>query len=263
MTAPTNLAATPGNILPSHFREARRVSKRMMGSARTGFCTLAILTATALSPAVAADVGTTVVVVKTVTGTLSNVSRQLIINDNVEQNEVIATAPDAATELRFVDGTELQLGPNAKVVLDRFVYDPNPGKGALAVTISEGVLRFTTGNMPHQNYSITTPNGTLGVRGTDLDVAVYNGETVVQVNEGGVFGTPTNGEPQGFTGGDCFAMHGGTNRCSADEQNFITAAANLMNAIILAGLSPAAGPDTPGGFTPPPTLFAGPPLSPF
>jgi hypothetical protein len=75
----------------------------------------------------AAEIGTTVVVVSNVMGTVKTVSRQLVINDNVEQDELIATAPDAATQIQFVDGTKVTLGPNAKVVLDKFVYDPSPG----------------------------------------------------------------------------------------------------------------------------------------
>ena len=191
-------------------------------AARTGFCTSAVLAATAPWPAMAENIGTTVVVVKSVTGTVMNVSRQLNINDNVEQAETIATAPDAATEIQFVDGTKLQLGPNAKVVLDKFVYDPNPGKGALVLAVSAGVMRFTTGNMAHQNYTVTTPNGTLGVRGTDFSVGVLNGDTVIQVNDGEVSGTSTDGVPQSYTRGSCFAMHGSTFGCSGSELNFIT-----------------------------------------
>lgn len=201
----------------------------------------------------AENIGTTVVVVKSVTGTVMNVSRQLNINDNVEQAETIATAPDAATEIQFVNGTKLQLGPNAKVVLDKFVYDPNPGKGALVLAVSAGVMRFTTGNMAHQNYTVTTPNGTLGVRGTDFSVGVLNGDTVIQVNDGEVSGTSTDGVPQSYTRGSCFAMHGSTFGCSGSELNFITTQANLMNTIIVAAL---AGLPPPGGRPPPRPPFS-------
>jgi ferric-dicitrate binding protein FerR (iron transport regulator) len=205
----------------------------IMGSAKTGTCALAVLAATALWPAMAANIGTTVVVVKSVTGTTSNVSRQLVINDNVATDEMIATAPDAATAIQFVDGTKLELGPNAKVVLDKFVYDPAPGKGALALTVSEGVMRFTTGSMAKENYTINTPNGTLGVRGTDFNILVGNGGTIVQVIDGEVFGTSKDGKKTSWSGDHCFAMHLSTGICSGDELNFINSQSNLMIAILV------------------------------
>jgi len=214
----------------------------IMGSAKTGACALAVLAATALWPAMASNIGTTVVVVKSVTGTTSNVSRQLVINDNVATDEMIATAPDAATAIQFVDGTKLELGPNAKVVLDKFVYDPAPGKGALALTVSEGVMRFTTGSMAKENYTINTPNGTLGVRGTDFNILVGNGGTIVQVIDGEVFGTSKDGKKSSYTKDHCFAMHLSTGICSGDEFNFINQQSNLMIAILV---NPAGGPNGP------------------
>ena len=112
----------------------------------------ALLLAIGDSPSLAeSEIGKTVVVVRTVTGTLATEVRQLVINDGVAQNELIATAPDAASEIEFVDGTKLTLGPRAHVVLDKFVYDPDPSKGAFFLSVSEGVFRFVTGTMAHQS----------------------------------------------------------------------------------------------------------------
>src|SRR5512146_1285664 len=124
-----------------------------------GAISAAALLASAVGVAASDDIGTTIVVVRTVTGTLETQTRQLVIHDDVGQNEVIATAPDAASEIEFVDGTKLSLGPRARVVLDKFVYDPDPTKGKFYMTVSEGVFRFATGHMDHQSYAITTPNG--------------------------------------------------------------------------------------------------------
>jgi ferric-dicitrate binding protein FerR (iron transport regulator) len=125
----------------------------------------------------ATDIGKTVVVVRTVTGTLETAERRLTINDRVSQNEVIATAPDAASKIEFIDGTNISLGPHARVTLDKFVYDPNPTRGAFLLTIAEGVFRFVSGTLAHQAYSIETPNGTIGVRGTTFACYVNDGFT--------------------------------------------------------------------------------------
>ena len=247
---------------------ARQLLNFVKWFATIGFCALAILVVTALWPAAAANIGTTIVVVKSVTASMQTVSRQLVINDSVEQEELIATAPDAATEIQFVDGTKVTLGPNAKVVLDKFVYDPSPGKGALVLSVSEGVLRFTTGNMAHENYKIVTPTGTLGVRGTDLNILVDSGQTLVQVIDGSVSGSSTDGGVKVFDKGDCFSINGSAkqlgfiNPCSANELTFINTQATVMNTMILAAINPTGGTSnfSPIFFDPSPPNVLPPPI---
>jgi ferric-dicitrate binding protein FerR (iron transport regulator) len=120
----------------------------------------------------AVEIGNTKVVVRTVTGTLGETVRTLVVMDRVSQNEVIATKADSASQIVFEDSTTLTLGPNAQVTLDKFVYDPNPTKAAFFLTLSEGLMRFITGTLNHSAYTIKTPNGTIGVRGTILYTAV-------------------------------------------------------------------------------------------
>ena len=119
----------------------------------------------ASSASAATEIGKTVVVVKTVTGETEETVRRLVINDGVSQNEIISTESDAASEIIFLDGTKISVGPRARITLDRFVYDPDPSKCMFFLTVSQGVFRFVTGSMAHQSYSIKTPNGTIGVRG--------------------------------------------------------------------------------------------------
>ena len=58
------------------------------------------------------------------------------------QNEVIDTADQSASRVVFQDKTELSVGPQSSVVLDRFVFDPDPSKSAVAISIAKGVARF-------------------------------------------------------------------------------------------------------------------------
>jgi ferric-dicitrate binding protein FerR (iron transport regulator) len=120
----------------------------------------------------AVPIGATKVVVRTVTGTLGETVRTLVVQDQVSQNEVIATKSDSASQIVFEDSTTLTLGPNAQVTLDKFVYDPSPSKAAFFLSLSEGLMRFITGTLDHSAYTIKTPNGTIGVRGTILYAAV-------------------------------------------------------------------------------------------
>jgi hypothetical protein len=188
----------------------------------------------------ASDIGTTIVVVRTVTGTLETQTRQLVLHDDVGQNEVIATAPDAASEIEFVDGTKLSLGPRAKVVLDKFVYDPDPAKGKFYMTVSEGVFRFATGHMDHQSYAITTPNGTLGVRGTEFNFVVGHDKTIVQVLAGEVFGASDDHIERSYHRGAYFTLFHTVGASSDGDKSIIDADVALMNAL-LAGPTKLAG----------------------
>jgi len=190
----------------------------------------------------ASDIGTTIVVVRTVTGTLETQTRQLVIHDDVAQNEVILTAPDAASEIEFVDGTKLSLGPRAKVVLDKFVYDPDPAKGKFYMTVSEGVFRFATGHMDHQSYAITTPNGTLGVRGTEFNFIVGHDKTIVQVLEGEVFGASDDHIERSYRRGAYFTLFHTVGPSSNDDISIIDSQVGLMNALLAGPTKLAGGP---------------------
>jgi len=153
-------------------------------------------------------IGNSSVVVKTVTGTVEEGKRYLNLMDDIYRNELIETYDDSATEITFLDESTLSLGPDTAVVLDRFIYDPDKTTNEFVVTITEGVLRFATGNMQSDSYKVHTPVATIGVRGTIIEVAVDKstdgkGEASVElmVIEGEAFFTRCNGDhvvvPQG------------------------------------------------------------------
>jgi ferric-dicitrate binding protein FerR (iron transport regulator) len=184
------------------------------------------------APAATPDIGTTLLVVRTVTGELATQVRRLVINDGVQQNELIATAPDSASQLEFIDGTKLTLGPRARVTLDRFVFDPKPTKGAFFLSVGEGVFRFVTGAMAHENYAIHTPNGTAGVRGTAFNMLVLSDRTICQVINGEVVGEASDHTPKQFHGGDYFTMGRFTRPSSLDDQSIIDAQVALMDSFL-------------------------------
>lgn len=111
-------------------------------------------------------IGVAALVVKQVHGTSEQRTRQIALRDEVYQDEVVETGVASASELRFVDDTRITVGPSSKVILDRFVYDPDPGEGALVLRATEGVFRFFSGTMDSSNYVIQAPTVTAGVRGT-------------------------------------------------------------------------------------------------
>src|SRR3984893_3284987 len=111
--------------------------------------------------------------------------RILRIGIDVQANELITTAANDRAHLVFIDGSSLTVGPNARLTIDRFVFDPSTQKGELAINASKGVLRLVGGKISKTNaITITTPSSTIGIRGGITILSV----TEVQTIAGFVFG---------------------------------------------------------------------------
>ncbi|MDH5558468.1 MAG: FecR family protein [Alphaproteobacteria bacterium] len=129
------------------------------------------------------EIGVTSLVVKDVEGKTDAEIRQLALRDNVYRYETVNTGFESASELRFADDTRISVGPNSTIILDEFVYDPDPGEGALVLQMTEGVFRFFSGNMASSNYKIKASNVTVGVRGTVLVMVARRDGTVAVIME--------------------------------------------------------------------------------
>src|ERR687898_2164040 len=68
--------------------------------------------------------------------------RVLRIGIDVQANELVTTGANDRAHLVFLDGSSLTVGPNARVTIDRFVFDPGTQTGDLAINASKGVLRL-------------------------------------------------------------------------------------------------------------------------
>ena len=132
-------------------------------------------------------IGVTVAVQLKVTGSLNEALRKLREGDGIHANEVVETAPEALGEFELNDKTKLALGPGSKLVLDKFVYDPNKGTARIALNLAKGAFRFMTGNSPKAAYQIKLPSASLTVRGTIFDAFVdARGEVALLLIEGAV-----------------------------------------------------------------------------
>jgi hypothetical protein len=105
--------------------------------------------------------------------------RVLRVGIDVQANEIITTKADDRAHLMFLDGTSLTVGPDANLVIDKFVYDPNTKTGDLAITASKGVFRLVGGKISKTSpITITTPSSTIGIRGGIGAFSVTAKETI-------------------------------------------------------------------------------------
>jgi hypothetical protein len=94
-----------------------------------------------------------------------SVAGTLSAGSGVHANETVRTGSSGQAGLRFLDESNLTVGPSSQVRLDKFVYDPNKGTGAMVVEGARGAFRFSTGAQGNGDIKIKTPSGTLGIRG--------------------------------------------------------------------------------------------------
>jgi len=129
-------------------------------------------------------IGGAVVVEREVSGSLPGAERKVAQGDDVFLDELIRTAAASAAKLQFVDETKLSLGPLASVKLDSYVFNPDRTAKAMAVTMTKGAMRWVSGISPSAAYKITTPQATIGVRGTIFDLVADGRRTIVVLQEG-------------------------------------------------------------------------------
>jgi len=111
-------------------------------------------------------------------------TRQISVTDSVFFRETLKTGKNSRTQLLFLDESVLTLGPQGSLVIDEMIYDAAQDKNKLAVTINEGIMRFVSGVMPPENYTINTPSAAIGIRGTIIYVMVTPIASMIFVQSG-------------------------------------------------------------------------------
>ena len=77
--------------------------------------------------------------------------------------------------ITFLDDSQVRLTEHSQLVIDEFIYDPDPSKSKMALKFASGTARFITGKLASinkENIQIETPSATIGIRGTDFTVTV-------------------------------------------------------------------------------------------
>ena len=99
-------------------------------------------------------------------------TQTLSAGSEIYANQTVRTGNRGMADLVFVDKTNLSVGPTSEVRLDKFVYDSNGSAGSVVMQATRGTFRFVTGSQAHEVYRVSTPHGTLGVRGTTVELLV-------------------------------------------------------------------------------------------
>jgi hypothetical protein len=99
------------------------------------------------------------------------------------RNQKLETGAHSAAVVKFIDESKLSLGANANAVVDEYVF--NGEKSRSTFMLAKGAFRFVSGQMPEKNMKLNTPTVGIGIRGTEIQVDVYeDGSTELSTIEG-------------------------------------------------------------------------------
>ena len=77
--------------------------------------------------------------------------------------------------ITFLDESQVRLTEHSQLIIDEFIYDPDPSKSKMALQFASGTARFITGKLAtinKENIFIETPSATVGIRGTDFTITI-------------------------------------------------------------------------------------------
>jgi hypothetical protein len=75
----------------------------------------------------------------------------------------------------FKDTSRISLGPNSRLDLKKFVFNPAKGQFSMVNKLTKGTASFVSGKMTKlspESVVLETPTSTIGVRGTTYNIKV-------------------------------------------------------------------------------------------
>ncbi|MEY4617089.1 MAG: hypothetical protein RJB66_2049 [Pseudomonadota bacterium] len=155
-----------------------------------------------LVPAAFADTSGTFTVVKgdVQITSKSGLTEKAKIGKKVVPSDTIVAGKDARAKIVMADKNIINISPDTKLILEKYIYDPAKGDKQVTLDIAYGKVRATVEQKydgEKNKFNIKTPTAVAGVRGTDFLTGYTPGkkETKIITFEGQVaVGTPG---PQG------------------------------------------------------------------
>ncbi len=117
-------------------------------------------------------------------------STALLPQDRLFEGQTISTGPSGQVQVLFADNTKMVVGPGSTLLIQKILMQNDGTASSFAVKALGGTFRFLSGTSSKQAYKITTPTGSIGVRGTEFDfivdpvtgetkVILYGGQTII------------------------------------------------------------------------------------
>jgi hypothetical protein len=105
----------------------------------------------------------------------NNVQQPAKIGDLIEQADVLTTGPNGSVGVTFIDNTRFSAGPNSRIELKQFRFNPTTQEGEFLTDMQHGTLAIVSGQIAKRSpdaMRVKTPTTILGVRGTTFAVKI-------------------------------------------------------------------------------------------
>ena len=119
-------------------------------------------------------------------GQIKNVNGQVFLTRNsaqqpakagdlVDQSDIITTGANGSVGITLIDNSRLSAGPNSRIELKQFGFNPTTQEGESVTEVRRGTLAIVSGQIAKRSpnaMKVQTPTTILGVRGTTFAVKV-------------------------------------------------------------------------------------------
>ena len=108
------------------------------------------------------------------------------VGDRVDQDVVVETGKRGRTQVLFVDGSSMNIGPSSRIIIDSFVFDPSELSGNIGARIETGSMRFIGGVLSKRAGQVKFDAGeaTVGIRGGIAKVGLNGGALKAELIHG-------------------------------------------------------------------------------
>ena len=99
---------------------------------------------------------------------------QAELSFNIQQDDRAVTS-NGRMAITFLDDSIVRLTEHSKLVIDEYIFDPNPSNSKMALNFTLGTARFISGSLnkiDKNNIDLKTPTANIAIRGTDFTVTV-------------------------------------------------------------------------------------------
>lgn len=177
--------------MSSFARPGRSAARFLAVAAAASLAALPILSARAQVVGINAAVRNSV----QIRGAGTQQLRPAVLRQRVGLNDEVRTGSQSQLQILLLDRSVFTVGSNARLTVDRFVYDPRRNVRSVSATVTRGAFRFMSGRSLRagaDNRTIRTPVATIGIRGTIVEgvvgadaIDIAAGEAAVGPDVGG------------------------------------------------------------------------------
>lgn len=108
--------------------------------------------------------------------------RRAAVRERIALADQVQTGQRSQLQILLLDRSVFSVGANARLTIDRYVYDPSSGR-AFSATVAKGAFRFMSGQPDRRgSSSINTPVASIGIRGTIVDGVI--GKDAIEIAKG-------------------------------------------------------------------------------